>query len=297
MNKLKDYIKLMRVNHYLKNFLIFLPIVFSCQIFNVSKFFICIIGFISFSLLASAIYCINDIKDVEKDKAHPVKKNRPIASGRISRKEAIIFAIILIVLSFLLNILIFFITKDLKSIVISVGIEFLYLILNIFYSFGLKNVPIVDVVILVSGFIIRVFYGAEITGIYVSNWIYLTVMMGSFYMGFGKRRNEVIKQGEKSREVLKKYNQDFLDKFMYISLVLTIVFYSLWCIDGDTIARIGNEYIVWTIPLAFIILMKYSLDVEGNSFGAPVDVILKDKGLIALVLLAAITIMLILYVL
>ena len=297
MNKLKDYVKLMRVKHYLKNMLIFLPTIFSCQIFKFSKLLICIIGLISFSLLASAIYCINDIRDVEKDKQHPVKKNRPIASGRISKREAIIFAIILIIVSISLNTLIFCIDKNLRNIIMAIMIEILYLILNILYSFGLKNIPILDVVILVSGFIIRVFYGAQITGIYVSNWLYLTVMMGSFYMGFGKRRNEAIKHGEKSREVLKKYNKEFLDKFMYVSLVLTIMFYSLWCIDENTISRIGNEYIIWTIPLVFVILMKYSLDVEGDSFGDPVDVVLKDKGLISLIILTALAIMCILYIL
>lgn len=297
MNKLKEYIKLMRVKHYLKNVLIFLPTIFSCQIFELNKFITCIIGFFSFSLMASAIYCINDIKDIEKDKKHPVKNKRPIASGAISKKEAKILATILIIVSISLNVLILCIEKNLSNFSVAISIEILYLVLNILYSFGLKNIPILDVVILVSGFIIRVFYGAEITGIYVSNWLYLTIMMGSFYMGFGKRRNEAIKQGEKSRDVLKKYYKEFLDKFMYISLVLTIMFYSLWCIDENTISRIGNEYMIWTIPLVFVILMKYSLDIEGDSFGDPVDVVLKDRGLIFLLILAAIVIMSILYIL
>ena len=285
----------MRVKHYLKNILIFLPIIFSCQIFQLSKLLLCIIAFFSFSFLSSSIYCINDIMDIEKDKKHIVKKKRPIASGNISKKEATIFALILIIFSIALNILIFVIDKNLNSFIATTSIELLYFILNVLYSFGLKNIPILDVVILVSGFILRVFYGAEITGIYVSNWLYLTVMMGSFYMGFGKRRNESIKQGENVREVLKKYNKEFLDKFMYISLVLTIIFYSLWCIDENTISRIGNEYMVWTIPLFFVIFMKYSLDVEGDSFGDPVDVILKDKVLIILLSLTSIFIISILY--
>ncbi len=298
MKKIKDLVKLMRIKHYIKNLLVFFPALFSCQLFNSNYFVKCIIGFISVSLLASAVYCINDIKDKEKDAKHPIKKERPIASGRVSVGEASAFAVILVLISLLLNVFMHFnMGMSLKSLIIASSAELLYLVLNIFYSFGLKNVPIVDVVILVSGFLIRILYGAFITEIEISNWLYLTVMMGAFYMGFGKRRNESLKQGDKSRAVLKKYSKEFLDKFMYVSLIMTLVFYSLWCIDEDTIARIGNGYMIYTIPLIFIVLMKYSLDIENNeSFGDPVDVIVKDKWLMGLAALLGVVIMGIIYI-
>ena len=179
--------------------------------------------------------------------------------------------------------------------ILSISLEILYLVLNILYSFGLKNVPIVDIVILASGFIIRIVYGAVITQIEISNWMYLTVMSGAFYLGLGKRRNEVIKQGDKARKVLKKYNKEFLDKYMYVCLTLSIVFYGLWTIDGKNLVRFGNNYMIWTIPLLMIILMKYSLIIEGDSYGDPVDIILKDKFLLSLILLFAIIIILLLY--
>ena len=122
-------------------------------------------------------------------------------------------------------------------------------------------------------------------------------MAGAFYLGFGKRRNETMIQGDKSRDVLKKYNKEFLDKFMYVCLILAIVFYSLWCIDATTIERVGNNYMIWTIPLLLILTMKYSLNIEGDSFGDPVDVILNDRVLIVLVFLLAISMIGILYVL
>jgi len=148
----------------------------------------------------------------------------------------------------------------------------------------LKNVPIMDIAILVSGFLIRVIYGGVICNIEVSNWLYLTVMAISFYMGLGKRRNEIIKQGTESRKVLKFYNYEFLDKNMYMSLAITIVFYSLWCMD---IGAVSNSLIniIWTVPLVLIICMKYSLDIEGDSLGDPVDVILSDKLLLGLALI------------
>lgn len=294
--KMKNIIKLIRPKHYIKNFLIFLPLFFSGELNNINKVSVSLLGFISFCLLASVVYVINDLKDIENDKLNPTKKDRPLASGKIKKKEAIIISLILLLLMCFINIVnlkLEYISKN--QFILSISLEILYLVLNILYSFGLKNVPIVDIVILASGFIIRIVYGAVITQIEISNWMYLTVMSGAFYLGLGKRRNEVIKQGDKARKVLKKYNKEFLDKYMYVCLTLSIVFYGLWTIDGKNLVRFGNNYMIWTIPLLMIILMKYSLIIEGDSYGDPVDIILKDKFLLSLILLFAIIIIILLY--
>ena len=288
MKKLKNILKLMRIKHYLKYGLIFLPLIFNSQLFEIKPLLMTFYGFISFCLISSAVYVINDIKDVEKDRMHKIKKNRPIASGAISIKEAILLFIVLTISSLCINI---FIIKEFSSILLIS----LYLILNIMYSLGLKNIPIIDVVILVSGFVIRVIYGASITSIEISKWLYLTVMSGSFFMGFGKRRNEIIKQGNDSRAVLKYYTKDYLDKFMYACLVLTLMFYSLWSVDTSTTAKFG-ENMIYTIPLVMIIFMKYCLDIEGNSYGDPVDVITSDKILMCMVGILAISMYILIYV-
>lgn len=288
MKKLKNILKLMTIKHYLKNGLIFLPLIFNSQLFEIKPLLMTFYGFISFCLISSAVYVINDIKDVEKDRMHKIKKNRPIASGAISIKEAILLFIVLTISSLCINI---FIIKEFSSILLIS----LYLILNIMYSLGLKNIPIIDVVILVSGFVIRVIYGASITSIEISKWLYLTVMSGSFFMGFGKRRNEIIKQGNDSRAVLKYYTKDYLDKFMYACLVLTLMFYSLWSVDTSTTAKFG-ENMIYTIPLVMIIFMKYCLDIEGNSYGDPVDVITSDKILMCMVGILAISMYILIYV-
>lgn len=288
MKKLKNILKLMRIKHYLKNGLIFLPLIFNSQLFEIKPLLMTFYGFISFCLISSAVYVINDIKDVEKDRMHKIKKNRPIASGAISIKEAILLFIVLTISSLCINI---FIIKEFSSILLIS----LYLILNIMYSLGLKNIPIIDVVILVSGFVIRVIYGSSITSIEISKWLYLTVMSGSFFMGFGKRRNEIIKQGNDSRAVLKYYTKDYLDKFMYACLVLTLMFYSLWSVDTSTTAKFG-ENMIYTIPLVMIIFMKYCLDIEGNSYGDPVDVITSDKILMCMVGILAISMYILIYV-
>lgn len=180
---MKNYLKLIRLKHSIKNLLVFLPIFFSRTILNKYNFFITLIGLVIFTLTSSSIYII---KDIEKDKKHPTKCKRPIAAGKISIKKAIIFLIILLLIVISLIIL-------LKLPQESILLLLAYFILNLIYSFGAKNVPLLDIVILVSGFVIRILFGASLTNINVSNWLLLTVLTLSFYMGLGKRRNEIVK--------------------------------------------------------------------------------------------------------
>ncbi len=288
MKKIKNIIKLIRYKHWLKNFLVFFPIFFNLQFFEIDSFLKVVVGFFSFCFISSSIYIINDIRDCEKDKLHEVKKNRPIAAGLISRKEAFFISMALTIVSVSLNTLVI---HNIYSLLLIL----LYYFLNILYSFGLKNVPIIDVIILVSGFVIRVIYGASILSINISNWLYLTIMSGSFFMGFGKRRNEIIKQGSNSRKVLSYYTREYLDKFMYVCLILTLMFYSLWSIDTLTTERFG-DYMIYTIPLVLVIFMKYCLDIEGDSYGDPVDIITSDKILMGLILLLGLTMIFLIYV-
>lgn len=290
MLKLKEIIKLLRIKHWIKNILVIIPLFFSVANFTYNILLNLLFGLLSFCLISSAVYIFNDICDIEKDKTHEIKCKRPIASGKVSIKLGYIVMFILIVISLTIDI---FLVNSKYSILFLLS----YLILNILYSIKLKNIQILDIIILVSGFIIRVLYGAIITEVTISKWLYLTVMSVSLFMGFGKRRNEMLKQAHMSRTVLKYYSQNFLDKFMYVSLMLTLVFYSLWSIDSTTINRYGNEYITYTIPLVLIILMKYCLNIEGNSYGDPVDILMSDRILIILITLYATSLITIIYLL
>ena len=284
-----NYLKLMRPKHYIKNFLIFLPLLFSGKLLNLSNILITLGGVICFSLMASSIYIINDIKDKDKDRKHKTKCNRPIASGKISVKNAIIFMFILLILVTVLVIV-------MNLSILSIGFLALYFILNLAYSLGLKNIPLIDIIILVSGFVIRVLFGASILSITVSNWLYLTVIAISFYLGLGKRRNEIMKTGSNTRKVLKYYTKEFLDKNMYMFLSMTIIFYSLWTTDVDIVSK-SNNLLIWTVPLVIVICMRYSMDIEGESDGDPVEVIMHDKVIISLVFLYALSLITILYIL
>lgn len=275
---MKTYFKLLRVKHYIKNFLIFLPLVFSGNLLNGKLFLITLTEFLAFSFIASAVYIFNDVQDVEKDRKHPVKKNRPIASGEISITKAYFVFTIMLIVSFIIQFILYkCLLLDFWTFVITTFCLILYLILNIIYSKWAKHVPILDIIILALGFIIRVYFGGYAIQVPVSDWLYLTILALSFYLVIGKRRGEYIKSKD-SRPVLKYYSKDFLDKFMYVFLALTLVFYSLWCIFG--VSNDVSNLLVYSIILVIFIVMRYSLIVVSDSFGDPVDVLTHDRTLI-----------------
>lgn len=287
---MKNYLKLLRIKHWLKNGLVLLPLFFGKSIFNLNKIYSVLIAFIIFSFISSIVYIINDINDIEADRNHPKKKNRPLASGKVSIKNAILVLILLMILS--ISLIIYLYNKTTNIFIILIPL--LYLILNILYSTKLKHIPIIDVAILVSGFVLRVYYGGIASNIEISSWLYLMIMFGSFYLGFGKRRNEM--KHNNTRKVLKYYNKEFLDKNMYVSLGLSIISYSLWCVDPLTKLNISSNYLILTIPLVMMIFQKYSLIIEGDSDGDPIEVMLNDKLLILLIITYVIIMLFIIYI-
>lgn len=284
---MRQFVKLMRPHHYIKNLLVFAALACSGQFFDPGKLTACLVGFAAFCLLSSAVYIINDIQDREKDRLHPTKCRRPIASGAVSVHQAWILAAVLLVAAVLCHLL----TRRLSAGLLLA----LYLVLNLAYSMGLKHVPILDVTILVAGFLIRILYGALITGITISNWLYLTVISLAFYFALGKRRNELKQLGGSARQVLKAYPISFLDKSMNMCLTLANVFYALWSMDQNTMTFYNNEYLPLTAPIVLLITMKYSLDIEGDSDGDPVEVLVHDKILLVLCVLYLAAMFLILY--
>lgn len=290
---MKEILNLIRIKHWLKNILIFLPVFFSVNILSTELLKKSFIAFIVFCLSSSIVYIINDLNDLEKDKKHPIKKLRPLASGKISISTSIITIVILVLINLILSSYLYTITNNILAILIPT----IYIVINILYSIILKDLPIIDVSVIVLGFVLRVMYGGVVTNIEVSKYLYLMIIFGAFFLGFGKRRNEIIKNGTQSRKSLDFYNKSFLDKNMYVMLGLAVVSYTMWCVDKDTISRIGNDYLFWTIPLVIIILQLYSLNIEGNSHGDPIEVILSDKKLIIVSLIYIIIMTLMLYIL
>lgn len=269
----RQFLKLMRVKHWIKNLLVLFPFVFSGQL---SAWGDAAVAFLAFSFAASGIYIVNDLCDVEADRIHPTKCSRPLASGAVSKKWAVATAVVLFVLAFTVTL------RAAAVPVASIAYLFLYAALNIAYSLRLKHVPIVDVAIIAAGFLLRVLYGGAFCDIWVSPWLFLTVLSFALYFALGKRRGELRRVGASSRRVLVGYSQAFLDKMMYVFLACGLMYYSLW-----TITRAGGSssvMLVLGVPLAMIVCMRYSLIVESDvSDGDPVGVVFSDKMLLGLV--------------
>ena len=284
-----ELVKLMRPKHYIKNFLILVSITFDRNLFNPAVLGQVMLGFAAFCLLTSAVYVVNDIRDVESDRQHEVKRNRPIASGAVPIPAAWALAVGLLAAALAIQLAAFGNREG------SLLLMAAYFAANLGYSLGLKHVPFLDIVLLVLGFVLRVLYGAAIVGSVTSAWVYLTVFALSFYLGLGKRRNELAKGKEGTRKVLQYYSYEFLDKFMYLCLTLAVTFYALWSADGEITAKYGTDKLIWTVPLVIIILMKYSADIESDSFGDPVDVVMHDKVLLGLSALLGLAVVALIY--
>lgn len=262
--------KLIRPTHWVKNGFIFLPIIFAGEIFSYKYLVQSISGFISMSFVASSVYIINDIIDIKYDRAHPEKCNKPIASGEISITLSAIIAFILLALSFSI---IHFLNIPIISLVT------FYFILNILYSLKLKDIPIVDVFMIATGFLIRLFVGIFISSLDPSNWMILTFFFLALFLGFGKRRAEVSEYGEKSsmfREVNVKYSLHFLDQVITLLGATVIICYALYTTVGDG-ARFGRGIIFTSIFVIFGIFHYLRLLSDKHIAKSPTNLLLSDK--------------------
>lgn len=278
---LLNYIHLLRPKHWIKNLFVFAALIFSLNLFNIVKLTASLQAFFAFCLASSFVYIINDIIDIEQDRKHPKKRNRPIASGKISIKNAIIISIICLITSITLA---YFINLN-TLIIITV-----YILVNIFYSMKIKNVVILDVMSIALGFILRMIAGATAINISFSNWILLTTLFISLFLGFGKRRGEILLTNnntqKNTRLVIELYSMQFLDYMIISSVTLTIISYALYTIDSEVMKRFGTDKLIYTVPLVIYGIFRYLYVIyRSDSDGDPTEVVLKDKSIISVVLL------------
>ena len=274
---MKQLYYLFRVNHYIKNLLVFTPLLFTSGLSDLSKLALSFKAFIIFSLIASVIYVINDLFDIKFDKKHPQKRKlKPLASGKIS----ISFAYFSIAILSIISIFILLNNKNL------INVFLIYIIMNVLYSFFLKFIPILDIFILSFNYILRVYAGSVIIDVTLSNWMAITIFAGAIFISALKRRQEIIIHGTSSRPVLKKYSINYLNKIADYSAILSIVFYCLYVISV-------NEKLVITIPLVLFGILRYSYLSESKNFSdSPIDEIIKDKQNLILVIIWLILILL-----
>lgn len=275
----KDYLKLLRPHQYLKNLFIFTPIIFGLQISNLELLGKSFIAFIAFSLVASSIYIFNDIKDLEEDKKHPSKKTRPITSGIISIKNGIITMIVL----FMTGIgLAFFLNLDFLYILLC------YFCMNLLYSLWLKHISIVDISIIATGFVLRVFAGSIVVDIFASEWIIIMTFLLALFLALAKRRDDVLltTTGEQTRKSIDGYNLEFINASMIIMASIIIVAYIMYTLSPITIEKFSKNELYLTTFFVITGLIRYMqvTFVENNS-GSPTNILIKDRFLQLTILL------------
>jgi 4-hydroxybenzoate polyprenyltransferase len=283
-------IKLLRPHHYIKNIFIFLPLFFALKITDTTLLLHAFIAFIAFSLTASAVYILNDYRDIEEDRQHPTKKERPLASGAISKPQAIWIMSLLFVFGFIL--------MSLLSLSAS-AILAAYVIMNIAYSLHLKHVAILDVAIIATGFVLRLFIGAVVTGITLSQWIVVMTFLLALFMALAKRRDDVLifmETGRKMRKVIDGYNLQFLDTAMAIMASVVIVAYTIWPTSIEVTEKFHTHYLYLTALFVILGIMRYlQIAFVHLDSGSPTRIVLKDRFMQATILGWALTFIWILY--
>ena len=272
---MKSIILLLRPHQWLKNLFIFLPLFFDKHLFDAEYIILCIIAFFAYSFSASAIYCFNDIWDVEADKLHPQKCKRPIASGKISKEMGYLIALFCILLSLGL---VFLELKDKKGYLIYILI--FYLIMNIAYCVKLKQIALVDVFIIAIGFVLRILAGSAVTSIELSQWIVLMTFLLALFLAFAKRRDDVViyeNTGIKARKNVNRYNLQFMNQAISIVASITMVCYIMYTVSNEVIARMGTPYLYVTSIFVLAGIIRYlQITIVDVKSGSPTKVLMKD---------------------
>ncbi len=285
VTKAEAYLQLLRPKHWIKNLFVFAAVLFSYNISSLEYFTIAANAFICFCLAASTVYIFNDIKDVEKDRNHPKKIKRPLAAGIVGKGEAL--GILLIMLP----------TSLIYGFSLSIGfgaVISLYLINNLLYTLYLKNLVILDVMSIALGFILRVAGGAVAIRVYISPWLLLCTLLLSLFLGFTKRRTELLvlqAEARHHRQILQHYSLEFIDNMLSIVTASTLLSYSLY-----TIIESEDRYLMVTILFVLYGIFRYQYVMYNKNQGdSPEEVVLSDKPLLINIVLWVVASMVILY--
>ncbi|MCZ2084448.1 MAG: decaprenyl-phosphate phosphoribosyltransferase [Flavobacteriales bacterium] len=271
------YLKLLRIEQWVKNLFVFLPLFFSGNITHLDLLIKSIFAFVIFSFTASSIYIINDYSDIESDRKHPEKKNRPLASGLISKSSARVILVLLLSIIFILM----FLTKDFlqDNLWKFASIVGFYFVMNLAYTFKLKHVAIVDVMIISIGFVLRVLAGGYATGILISQWAILLTFVLALVLAIGKRRGELINAqiSGRTRKSLDGYNVQFADIALSISCALAIVCYLMFTLSPEVQQRFHPRVFYTVIFVVFAFLRYLQQTLVYNKTESPTKIIYKDR--------------------
>lgn len=285
------YLKLLRPKEWAKNLFLYIPLFFAGEIFNWLKVVHVFEGFLAFCCIASSIYIINDYADKDDDKKHPEKRNRPIASGAVSTGSALtIFAILTgagFFIAYFISTKFFFLLG-------------LYFSLNIGYSFGLKNIPILDIFIIAIGFPLRIRSGGSIANVDVTVWLNIMIFLLALFMAAGKRRDDVllkISSGNDMRKAVKGYTLDFLNALLALISSVMIVSYFMYTVSPSVIERHSTSRLYLTSLFVMAGIMRYLQIIYVNAdSGSPTKILYKDRFIQISLVLWMISFYIILYI-
>lgn len=271
--RLASWIKLLRPHQYTKNLFIFLPLFFAIRITEADLLLNAVICFVLFSMIASSVYILNDFKDIEEDKKHPKKMYRPLASGEISKSQALVLMFVFITVSL--------------GIAVSLNIKMasvlaLYLLMNIGYSMGLKHIPLLDIFLIATGFVLRLLAGAVATGVELTMWIILVTFLLALFLGLAKRRDDVLLAGEgkRTRKNIDGYNLEFVNAAMVIMASVVIVSYIFYTISPEVQEKLNSKFLYLTVVFVVLGIMRYlQITFVENNSGSPASLLLRDRFL------------------
>jgi 4-hydroxybenzoate polyprenyltransferase len=270
---MKYYLKLLRPKDWAKNLFLIIPSFFAGQFFVPSLVGAIVAGFMAFCCFASSIYIINDYRDIEDDRKHPVKSKRPLASGKVKKPIAVGICIFLL----LSGIALAHLADHSFQFLFILGI---YFFMNLVYSFGLKNIAILDILVLAAGFVLRVKGGAIITRVDTSEWLIIMTFLLSLFMAIAKRRDDLLLTGATGTEMRKSmsgYNLDFLDTMLGLFSAIIIVAYINYTVSPATMTRLGTYRLYYTSLFVIAGVMRYlQITFVQKKSGSPTEILYKD---------------------
>jgi decaprenyl-phosphate phosphoribosyltransferase len=266
------YLKLLRPKDWAKNLFLFLPLFFGREIFNTGKLITVSFGFIAFCCIASSIYIINDYRDREDDRKHPVKCKRPLASGSVSPTAALVICGLLLVAGFALA----WFLRDKFLFVLGI-----YFLINLAYSMGLKSIAILDIMILATGFVLRIKGGSVLSFVPLSEWIVIMVFLLAVFMAIGKRRDDVLlklSSGTDMRKSIKGYNLELLNVLLALVCAVIVVAYFMYTMSDATIRNMGTDRLYYTCIFVLAGIMRYlQIIYISTDSGSPTKILYKDR--------------------
>ena len=269
---MKVIFALMRPHQYIKNLFIFLPLFFVGNITDWALATQAAWAFVAFSITASAIYILNDYRDIDEDRLHPTKKNRPLAASLISRKNALVLMILFALAGA-------FLMASLSLVALAILVA--YIALNFGYSLSFKHIAILDVCIIATGFVLRLFVGATVTATPLSMWIVIMTFLLALFLALAKRRDDVLiflDTGKKMRRVIHGYNLQMIDSAMMIMASVVIVSYILYTTSTEVVQRLHSEYLYLTALFVILGVMRYlQIALVENNSGSPTRIVLRDR--------------------